>query len=81
MMPSDWEWWAGLVDDEAYASSHRSRDEAVAAGQRLAEPGEQFRIIEARSSTAAKYDTGYYDFVPFTHTRHHEIITNGPRGQ
>lgn len=77
-MPSDWEWWAGIVEDDSYATSHKTRDEAIAAGQNMVGPGEQFQIIEARSSTAAKYESGNYDIVPFTHTRNHEVFVNGP---
>ena len=24
-----------------------------------------------------KYESGHYDIVPFTHTRNHEVLTNG----
>lgn len=78
-MPSKWEWWVGLVGDESFFSTARDRGDAIKIGMREAEPGEQFKIVEARSSTAAKYADGNHDFVPFTHMRNHEILTNGPR--
>ena len=77
-MPSAWEWWAGEEGDNYYAfGSAGSRDEAIRLGLREVEIGERFQIIEARSSTAKKYDGGDYDFVPFTHTRNHEVVTKG----
>lgn len=78
-MPSDWEWWIGEPGAESYAlGTAKSRDEAIQIGQRETLPGEQFEIIEARSSTAMKYEGA--DFVPFTHRRNHEVFTNGPQG-
>lgn len=78
--PSDWEWWAGEIGADCYYFGNAStRGEAIKAGLRETMPGEKFQIIEARSSTAQKYQDGSYDSVPFTHTRNHEIITNGPQ--
>ena len=76
-MPTDWEWWFGHVDNEGYSESAKTREEAIKLGLRDTVAGEQFQIIEARSSTAQKYESGHYDIVPFTHTRNHEVLTNG----
>lgn len=73
-----WSWWAGDLGADAYglACDDKTRDAAIQVASRQLKPGEKFQIIEARSSTAAKYEGA--DFVPFLRTRNHEIITVGP---
>jgi hypothetical protein len=72
-----WEWWAGAIGEYTYDIGNADTREAVIA-QALAEtvPGEQFQIIEAKSSDAAKYEGA--DHVPFLRQRNHEVLTNGP---
>lgn len=73
-----WSWWAGELDADAYdlAAEEKTREAAIQVASRQLKPGEQFQIIEARSSTDAKYEGA--DLVPFLRTRNHEIITVGP---
>lgn len=73
-----WFWWAGELDAEAYdlAAEEKTREAAIQVASRQLKPGEQFQIIEARSSTDAKYEGA--DFVPFLRTRNYEIIAVGP---
>lgn len=74
-----WAWWAGEPSEETYdlACEKPTREAAIAEAMRQLNRGEQFRIIEARASTAAKYEGA--DFVPFMRTRNHEVLTVGPR--
>lgn len=74
-----WSWWAGELDaDNTYdlAAEEKTREAALQVASRQLKRGERFQIIEARSSTDAKYEGA--DFVPFLRTRNHEIITVGP---
>jgi len=71
-----WQWWWGH-DEFEYSADFATRDEAIAAALRETSPGEDFHIIEARSSESAEYEGA--DIVPFLRTRNHEILTNGPR--
>lgn len=73
-----WEWWAGELDDDTYGleGAEPTRDGLIRKVSRYMKPGDQFRIIEARSSTDRRYDGA--DFVPFVRTRNAEIITVGP---
>lgn len=69
-----WMWFAGCVGDDAYELAEEgSREAVIKAAMRELAPGETFQIIEARMSTAAKYEG--WDFVPFLRTRNHEIVT------
>ena len=79
-MPSDWEWWAGVVGEPIYdlAGGCSTREEVIAQAMREAAAGEPIQIIEARSSSAARYEGA--ESVPFVKTRNHEIIgTKGCR--
>jgi hypothetical protein len=69
-----WSWSAGIPGEEAFglACEEPSREAAIAAARREVSPGTEFEIVEARSSTAARYESAY--FVPFLRTRHHERI-------
>ncbi|MBG6116242.1 hypothetical protein IWY39_000046 [Sphingobium sp. JAI105] len=80
-MPTDWAWHAGVEGEWSYdlATEEPTREAAIAQALRNAEDGETIQIVEARMSTALKYDDA--DEIPFTHTRNHEIIgTKGPAG-
>lgn len=73
-----WEWWAGHPGEYSYdIAQANTRAAVIAAAMREIAPGDTFEIIEARSSTDAKYEGS--DCVPFLRTRNHEIITVGPR--
>lgn len=73
-----WSWWAGRPGEDLYdlASDCPTREAAIREALRSVESGEQFRIVEARSSEAAKHEGS--DFVPFLRTRNHEVLTAGP---
>lgn len=80
-MPTDWEWFAGVVGDESYALAGgcKTREEAIADGLREAALGDEIEIVEARSSTDMRYEGA--DVVPFVRTRNHEVIgRKGPSG-
>lgn len=73
-----WTWFAGNLGDDVYDLAEADTREKVIASALDAstgwlKPGDQFRIVEARSSTAKKYEGS--DFVPFLRTRNAEIIT------
>ena len=73
-----WTWFAGNLDDDVYDLAEAdSREKVIAAALDAStgwlKPGDQLRIVEARSSTAKKYEGS--DFVPFLRTRNAEIIT------
>lgn len=75
-----WTWFAGNLDDDVYDLAEAdTREKAIEAALDAStgwlKPGGQFRIIEARSSTAQKYEGS--DFVPFLRTRNSEIIPVG----
>jgi hypothetical protein len=71
-----WEWWAGPLDDDCYwLANEPTREAVIAQAMHGMSPGEQFRIVEARSSSDRRYEGS--DFVPFLRTRNHEIITVG----
>lgn len=73
-MPGNWAWWAGVAGEDEYylAAEMPTREAAIAEALKNAEPGEIIQIVEARMSSAIKYEGA--DFVPFTHTRNHEVI-------
>jgi hypothetical protein len=73
-----WEWWAGDIDEDDYGleGGCPTRDDVILRASRGMNPGDQFRIIEARSSTDRRYEGS--DIVPFLRTRNKEIITVGP---
>lgn len=73
-----WRWWAGALGEPCYdlASDCPTREEAIQEALRNVAVGDQFRIVEARSSEAAKYEGS--DLVPFLRTRNHEVLTAGP---
>lgn len=70
-----WSWCAGQVDEFAYdlACDEPSRDAVIAAAVAQLEVGDQFQIIEARSSEAKRYEGD--DITPFLRTRNYELIT------
>ena len=74
-----WAWWAGIPGEETYdlACEMPTREAAVAEAMRQLKPGNTFQIIEARSSTDARYEGA--DFVPFVRERNHEILVASPR--
>lgn len=79
-MPSKFSWWAGVVGEDSYdlAADCPSREAAIHEALRNADDDEVIQIVEARSSTDRRYEGA--DFVPFTHTRNHEIIgRKGPQ--
>jgi len=73
-----WRWWAGELDDDVYnlAGDEPTREAVIRLACHSLKPGDQFRIIEARSSSDRKYEGS--DFVPFLRVRNAEIITVGP---
>ena len=77
-MPSAWEWWAGgyghVEYEGVYTGCGLTRRDAIAAALSDCEPDENcIIVVEARSSTAKKYEGTEY--VPFTHTRNREQLT------
>lgn len=77
-----WQWWAGDYGAVEYENGYElgdfpSRTAAISAGRKKW-PGEIFCIVEARSSTAKKYQHGEHEMIPFISARHHEIINPEP---
>ncbi len=70
-----WSWYAGEVDEFAYdlACDEPTREAAINAAVIQLEVGDQFQIIEARSSEAKRYEGD--DTIPFLRTRNHELVT------
>lgn len=70
-----WSWYAGEVGEYSYdlACDEPSREAAINAAVAQLEVGDQFQIIEARSSEAKRYEGD--DITPFLRTRNHELIT------
>ncbi len=69
-----WTWFAGRLDDDVYDLAQTDiREKVIEEASLQLTPGERFRIIEARSSSAQKYEGS--DFIPFLRTRNAEIIT------
>ncbi len=70
-----WSWYDGEVDEFAYdlACDEPSREAAINAAVTQLEVGDQFQIIEARSSEAKRYEGD--DCTPFLRTRNHELVT------
>jgi hypothetical protein len=58
-------------DDDAYGCEEATREAVIAAAERELEPGARFEIIEARMSTAPRYEGS--DWIPLLHTRNHEV--------
>lgn len=68
-----WTWFAGEIDEDVYdLAEGDSREKVIEAAMKHLSVGDQFRIIEARSSIAKKYEGS--DFIPFLRTRNAEII-------
>jgi hypothetical protein len=72
-----WTWFAGNLDDDVYDLAEADTREKVITAALDAptgwlKPGDPFCIVEARSSTAKKYEGS--DFVPFLRTQNAEII-------
>lgn len=74
-----WSWWAGVPGEDIYdvACEEPTREACILTACQLLDPGDTFRIVEARSSTAMKYDEA--ESVPFVRQRNHETLTVGPR--
>lgn len=72
-----WEWWAGYPNDPIYdIATGPTREAVIREALRNLNPGEEFRIVEARSSTAARY---WEDaFVLFARVRDEETLVAGP---
>lgn len=70
-----WYWYAGEIGEDTYelASDAPTREAAIEQASQHLSVGDQFQIIEARSSDAQKYECS--DFVPFLRTRNHEIVS------
>lgn len=69
-----WTWFAGNLDDDVYdLAGADSRDKLIEVASRQLSFGQQFRIIEARSSSAQEYEGS--DFIPFLRTRNQAVIT------
>lgn len=69
-----WTWHAGRLDEDVYDLAQAStREAAIREAASQLEVGEQFRIIEARSSEAEQYEGA--DFVPFLRTRNAKIVS------
>lgn len=73
-----WRWWAREIGDDSYGleGDEPSREAVILKASRALKPGDQFEIIEARSSEDMRHEGS--DCVPFLRTRNHEIITVGP---
>lgn len=76
-----WQWWAAPYDHVEYEGvwslgPFATREEAIVAGMRETPLGEDFYVIEARSSAAMKYEDA--EIVPFLRSRNRELLTNGP---
>ncbi len=71
-MPGAWEWWLDTADEGEFDYAV-SREDAIAKGLADINIGDSFKIVEARSSSAARYEGA--DFVPFTHRRNAQWIT------
>lgn len=72
-----WRWWAGYIGSYTYdlACDCASREEAIGHALGELKPGEEFEIIQARSSEAREHEGS--DFVPFLRTRNSEVLTAG----
>lgn len=70
-----WSWYAGGVGEFAYdlACDEPTREAAISAAVAQLEVGDQFQIIEARSSEAKRHEDD--DVIPFLRTRNHELVT------
>jgi len=70
-----WSWYAGEIGEDTYdlAADAPTREAAIEQASQQLNVGDQFQIIEARSSDAQKYEGS--DFVPFLRTRNHEIVS------
>ncbi|WP_298165345.1 hypothetical protein [Novosphingobium sp.] len=78
MKRAPWKWYAcieGEADECGYESD--SKEAAIAAIARDFEPGTVIEVLEARFSTAKKYEG--HDYVPFIAVRNRETITLGLR--
>ncbi len=78
MTPWLWFWLErGDGEDGGWQGERATREQVIREAQRELPVGASFRIVEARSSTAARYEGA--DCVPFLRTRNHETLTNGPK--
>lgn len=78
MKRAAWKWYAcieGEGNDCAYESD--TRDAAISAIAQDFGPGTVIEVMEARFSTAKRYEG--HDFVPFIATRNAEKLTLGVR--
>lgn len=70
-----WSWYAGEIGEYTYdlVADAPTREAAIHEASRQLQIGDQFQIVEARSSEAKKYEGS--DCVPFLRTRNHEIVS------
>ncbi len=76
---TNWAWFWGGYDDEAMAGEFKTRSDAIASAEAALPAGEPFKIIEARMSTAKKYEGA--DFIPFLRVRNGEDRIAGEPGK
>ena len=72
---SGWAWWGWrclAMKTYDLATDCATREDAVREALRNVGPNEVIQVIEAKVSTAKRYEGA--DFVPFIGTRNHEII-------
>lgn len=71
-----WSWYAGEVDEFVYdlACDEPSREAVINTAVAQLEVGDQFQIIEARSSEAKRQENDD-GIIPFLRTRNHELVT------
>lgn len=78
-----WQWWAVpeccRSDGEWSIGECDTREQIIAAANRELPPETPFFIIEARSSTDARYYDGNHELVPFKRTRNEERLVTGMR--
>lgn len=67
---SAWGWFWGGYDDEPMYGEFTSREEAIADAEGNLPPGEPFKVIEARTSSAKRYEGS--DLIPFLRVRNGE---------
>ncbi len=78
-----WQWWcadtASKNEGEWPCGGYPTRDEAFAVGLREYGRDGGFWLIEARSSTDARYADGAEEIVPFVRSRNLERVETRPR--
>jgi len=81
-MPGAWKWYAAIEGDEVdgFGSEADTKEAAIADLLRSVTvlPNERIVVIEARMSSAMKYEGE--EFVPFTHQRNRQVVNPHIRG-